>query len=83
VRKPKDGTTIRDMGWEDDTQHSSQSDDRGQGEQPKGARLECIECGARSSPVAFAWRGCRIDVPGAPPALAFYCPTCFHREFRP
>jgi hypothetical protein len=46
-------------------------------------RLECVECGTISDPEAIAWRGYRIDDPNEDelPALAFYCPSCAHREF--
>jgi len=45
--------------------------------------LRCVECGTLSDLHARGWRGYRVDDPDEdePPALAFYCPRCAHREF--
>jgi hypothetical protein len=45
--------------------------------------LRCVECWTQSDLHARGWRGYRVDDPDEdePPALAFYCPSCAHREF--
>jgi hypothetical protein len=46
--------------------------------------IHCAECKTSSGLYWHGWRAYRTDdleTPGDPPALAFYCPSCAHREF--
>jgi hypothetical protein len=45
--------------------------------------VNCAECHCLSGSYWVGWGAYRIDNPdlNEPPALAFYCPACAHREF--